>query len=377
MKIFFMRIAVYLLRAVYMLFLPLKTRNKVAIISRQSNKETIDIRLIREALNDRDIETAVLTRRLKKNLMSGIGYVFHMIRQMYHISTSKVIVLDGYCILASILHKKKAQQTLQIWHALGAIKKFGWQSVGKPWGNDAKVARIMRLHRNYDYVIAPSEMTAEHFKEAFYVNDENIKLLGLPRIEYLIDDRYSKVDKLLRDYPETGGKINVLYAPTFRKGRSVDIMEIVRYFDFKRYNLIIKKHWLDKADYSWLKRPGIIVDKKYGAMDWLKMCDKIITDYSAIAFEAAILEKDLYLYFSDVGDYRKSVGLNIEFYNEAVSTYVYADGESLCRDLDEPYDKRKIRKFRDKYITVETENATEKLSSFIEQLVLSGKVRGA
>ena len=46
---------------------------------------------------------------------------------MYYLATSKVCVLDGYCIPASILKHKKKLKIIQIWHASGAIKKFGYQ----------------------------------------------------------------------------------------------------------------------------------------------------------------------------------------------------------------------------------------------------------
>lgn len=369
MKVVLMKGAVLILRLVYLAFRPLKMKNKITILSRQSNRMTTDIRLLYEELKRRNAEVAVLTRRLTKSVPGGIRYGFHMLRQMYHISTSRVIVIDGYCILASVLKKKEGQRIVQIWHSLGAIKKFGYQSVGKPGGNREDVAKVMKLHKNYDYAIAPSRVTAEIYSRAFKLSIDRIKIYGLPRIDYLMEYDPEKVEKIKADYPQTREKPNVLYAPTFRKNRKIDITEFIRNARLDKYNLVIRKHWLDKTDYSWARDMGVIVDKQYSFFDWLRVCDKVITDYSAAAFEAAILDKELYFYIDDTEEYEKNIGLNIDFTKEAISEFVYNDAGMLWDFMDKPYDKKKVREFREKYIEVELSDCTKRLADFFEEMV--------
>ena len=55
-----------------------------------------------------------------------------------------------------------------------------------------------------------------------------------------------------------------------------------------------------------------VVDKKYNTFDLLRIADYIITDYSAVAFEASILNKPIYFYVYDIEDYKKTRGLNID-----------------------------------------------------------------
>ena len=50
MKIIIMRIAVAILNLVYLAFKSFNLKKKITILSRQSNKKTIDIRLLEEAL---------------------------------------------------------------------------------------------------------------------------------------------------------------------------------------------------------------------------------------------------------------------------------------------------------------------------------------
>lgn len=369
MKAILMRLAVLILRVMYLPFLPMRMKNKITILSRQSDKPTVDIQLLKKELDRIGVENVVLAKRLRKSFLGGVKYGFHMLRQMYHIATSRLLVLDGYCILASVLHKKKGQHIVQIWHSLGAIKQFGYQNISKPSGNSETVARVMRLHDKYDFVIAPSIITAKYYSEAFNISSEKIKMYGLPRIDYLMETDEEQKAKLIDQYPQLREKQNILYVPTFRRNSEVDVKDLINNARLDEYNLIIKKHWLDKTDYSWAKAQGIIVDKHYSFMDWLKLCDKVITDYSAAAFESSILNKELYFYINDIDEYQNNIGLNMDFYEEEIAEYVYDDADKLWAALDVSYDQKKLKIFRDKYITVDTDNCTGKLADFLKSLM--------
>lgn len=266
--------------------------------------------------------------------------------------------------------RKKGRKIVQIWHALGAVKKFGYQSVGKPGGNSAEAVSIMNLYKNYDHVIAPSEAIAEYYSEAFNIAKEKIALYGLPRIDYLIEEDEEKIKKIAETYPQLMEKENILYAPTFRKNGTVDIDDFIKNARLDRYNLVIRKHWLDKTDYTAAERQGAIIDRNYSIFDWMKFCTKVITDYSAAAFEAAILEKELYFYIKDVSEYKKNIGLNIDFEREPISIFVYSDPGNLWAALDEKYEKERLIEFRKRYITVDTENCTGKLADFLLSLLV-------
>lgn len=370
MKAILMQLAVLIFNIMYLPFLPVKTKNKITILSRQSDKPSVDIRLLKNALDDENIKTVVLTKRLNKSITGGIEYFFHMIRQMYHIATSRLLVLDGYCILASTLRKKKGQQIVQIWHSLGAIKKFGYQSVGKPSGNSETVAKVMKLHKKYDFVIAPSRITAGYYSEAFNIPEEKIKLYGLPRIDYLLEPDEEAENKLVEKYPQLQDKENILYVPTFRRNSEVDVKDFVEKAKLDEYNLIIRKHWLDKTDYSYAEAQGVIVDRHYSFMNWLKFCGKVITDYSAAAFEAAILKKELYFYIKDADEYEDNIGLNMNFAEEEISKYTYTDAGELWDSIGEEYDWQRLTAFREKYVTVDTDKCTEKLVKFLESRLI-------
>lgn len=358
---------VIVLKAVNFIFKPFKTRKKVSIISRQSDAPTLDIQLLYEGLKRRGIETVALTKKIDYSFVGLIGYFLHMIRQMYHIATSKAVVLDGYCILISILPKRANQTVIQMWHAMGAIKKFGWQNVGERMGKSVNIADTMEMHKNYDYIVAPGKITGRLFSEAFNTDKEKIVYYGLPRTDYLMKNDRNIVNEVKKVYPSIEEKVNILYVPTFRKGIRIDMDDMIENFDFDRFNLIIKKHFLDDNDYSYARKAGAIVDEEFSSMIWMKICTKIITDYSAIAFEAGILDKDIYIYQPDEDEYMTDIGLNIDMRAEAIGRYVCKSGSRLIALLGEPYDKASVLAFKNKYIEVPLDDCTGRLCDFIEQ----------
>lgn len=361
--------AVKVLRGLNLLFRPLQIREKVTVISRQSNQASLDIVLLTERLQEYGVKPVILTKTLEKSISGMLAYSVHLLQQMYHIATSKIVLIDGYCLLVSILPKKEGQSVIQMWHALGAIKKFGWQNTENPDGHNRKFSEIMNMHGNYDYVLAPGTVTGRFFAEAFRVRDEQLVYCGLPRIDFLKnkDDRVNSCIK--EQYPCLKEKPTVLYVPTFRKGQELDLKNFVLGFNYDRFNLVIKKHFLDCGNYEWAKEVGAIVDSDYTSLEWLRVSEKVITDYSAISLEAAVLEREIYIYQSDVNCYQQKVGLNIDLKHEAIGIYVCEDEKTLFSKLEEPYLKDAVVQFKEKYFDIVLDNCTQELCEFIISLL--------
>lgn len=376
-KCFLLKIFVTVFRIVYFPIKLLPAKKKVVFISRQSNSMSIDISLLNEYLNSNypDIITIILTKKLEYSLAGVFTYLIHIFKQMYHISTSKVVIVDGYCIAVSVLNHKKGVKIIQIWHALGAIKKFGYQTINKTSGHSESISKVMCMHRNYDFVLCASEKTGQYFCEAFNVENEKMKYLGLPRIDYIMKDDTDAAYKIREFYNIKEQKEVVLYVPTFRKNSNVDIEKLIGIFDFDKAVLVIKLHPLEKLSVDLDKKfvaerneNSLIIDNKYTSYQWLNVCDKIVTDYSALGIEATLKKKPLYFYLYDIDEYVKTVGLNINLKDEFGKYAVY-DVQELSEVINEGYDFEIIEKFASKYITVPTDNCTKRIARFINELV--------
>lgn len=357
------------LNVIYFFVKMCPTKNKVVMLSRQSNKTSIDFELIEKEILNRtnDVEVKILCKILKKDIRERINYCFYILKCMYHIATSRVCILDGYSIPISILNHKKDLEIIQIWHASGAIKKFGYQSLNKKEGRGTDIARIMNMHKNYNHVMAPSKVTAGFYEEAFDVETDKIFINGLPRLDYILDENLtkSKIKQFYKEYPrfKDENKKNILYVPTFRKN-SENINGIEHLKDSinkSKYNLIIKAHPLDKNKIE----DEYLVSKRYNTYDLLKIADYVITDYSAVAFEACILNKPLYFYVYDIHEYEKARGLNVDLYQEMNSSTSIDIKEILHSIEDDKYNYEELEKFRNKYMGNTTNNNAEKLVDFV------------
>lgn len=369
MKGFILKIGIGILRLIYLPIKLFKVKNKIVYISRQFNHPTLDFKLLVKAVEDLDsnVQNVVLTKRLEKGLLNSISYILHIFKQMYHISTAKVVVVDTYCIPVSVLKHKKDTKFIQIWHALGAIKKFGYQTINKPSGTDEKTAKIMCMHKNYDYVLAPSEITKNLFLEAFNVKEEQIKYIALPRVDYILQKK--DAEKIYEQYPQLKEKINVLYVPTFRKGKKIRINRLIENFDTEKYNLIIKLHPLDRKEYEYKEKDGVIYDDKFTSYDLLEVTDRIITDYSSLAVETSLLGKPLYFYTYDIKYYEEDPGLNFKFNEEKIGKYMATKPEELLELLEQDYDFTALENFRNRYITVNTKGCAKQLAKNILEIV--------
>ena len=357
----------------------MKARNKrVSIISRESDSKTLDVAMLEAELLKRGVKVTVLSKLLTKDKsLKALGYAGHVLRQEAAILASDVVVLDTYCIPASMIPHRKATKVVQMWHALGAIKKFGWQTVGKEGGSSEKVARLMKMHHGYDYVVSPSDITAEHFCEAFRSDSSRIVKYGLPRIDYIksvaAGDRHKEMQsRILSKYQHlNNGKRTVLYAPTFRRGKAVDVKNLLDAFDAEKYNIVIKLHPLYRGDAGETPegRANTIYDETFSSYDWLSVADIIISDYSSFVIESTLADKPLYIYAYDLEDYEANTGLNIDFSAEPIAPYVFRNADGLAEAaVRDDYDLNALHAFRDRYIDIDTENCTAALADFIESL---------
>ena len=351
-------------------FFPIQ-KNKITMLSRQSNDINIDFKmLLDEFLNqDKNIKVKVLCKEVPKNIIGRIKYCFFLIICLYHISTSKVCIIDGYSIPISCLKHKKDLKIIQIWHSLGAIKQFGKQVIGKKEGSKSEISKIMKMHQNYDYVLCASDATREFYKQGFGVDESKILKLGMPRIDYLLgkDEKINKkIENLYKDYPNLKEKKTILYVPTFRQGKSVHIYDLINSVNTDEYNLIIKLHPLDKT----IVDSKYTINNKYSTFDLLKIADYVITDYSALSLETSILDnKQLYFYLYDIEDYKMDRGLNVNL-REEMPNYTFSNVDDIIKNIQEDnYNFEELKKFRDKYVQTVDTNNSKRIVEFTKKLM--------
>lgn len=360
------------LNIIYFFIKLLPVKKKVTLISRQSDKPSMEFQMIKDeiATRKKGVEVIVLCKTLdggvNSTIRSKLLYALHMFKQMYHIATSKIVVLDSYCIVASLLKHKKETKIIQMWHSIGSMKLFGYTALGKKEGSSYRLAHAMRMHENYDYVFASGEAYREHLANGFHCDLEKVIIMQLPRVDVLKSKEYETMIRaqIFKAYPKLkDGKKIIVYCPTFRKDES-DFAEAVNKLysvvDLEQYHLVVKMHPLSKVELS----DDVIQAKEFSSFDMLFVADYIISDYSCIVYEAAIRNIPLYFYNFDMDLYVDGRGFAIDYENELPGV-ISKEAEEIIKGIQTgTYDMEYLREFSEKYVQP-VENATGKIVDFL------------
>ena len=341
----------------------LKTQNKITFISRQSNTLSLESKMIIRRLNKLDDKLKIVTinKKLEYNVFSIIENSLLLFKQMYHLATSKVVLVDGYCIPVSILVHKQKLVIIQTWHAAGVIKKIGLQTMENKTKWEKSLAKHMNMHKNYSYVISSSNETTRVFTEAFNVKREQILEFGTPMLDYIYDKKNRKKEEILKNNPHIEKPV-ILYLPTLRKSQNIDLSDIINSFDFDKYDLVVKLHPINKnieLDKKIKKINGVVTE------DLISVAAYVITDYSNVAFLAALSDIKVLFYIKDIEQYKESPGLNIDI-TEEFGEYSSKDIQELLNIIDDDnYNMGNFLKKVEKYISKFDGKATDRICNFI------------
>lgn len=338
-------------------------KNKIVFLSRLSDNKSLDFKLIEQEIlsKNKDVNLVFLCRRIEKFSDRIWGNITFTLKCLRELGNSKVCVTDSYMIPISVVKHKKELKIIQIWHSMGAIKKFAYQTLGSVSGRDEKTAKILNMHYNYDYIISGSKEMTKYFSKAFGYDKKYFLNYGLPRIDYLLKNKSILRNKIYKDYKKLKEKKNILYAPTFRTTNDDKTVDLINSIDLSKYNLIIKGHANQKLSVN----NKVLTCDKYSALDLLSIADYLITDYSGIAIEAASIDVKTLYYVYDYEKYQKNNGINIDLYKE-MKGCVFKDAKDLYKFIaEEKYDMKVLEKYKNKYIDVQDGTSTEKIVNLI------------
>ncbi|EMI12756.1 cdp-glycerol:poly glycerophosphotransferase [Bacillus stratosphericus LAMA 585] len=235
-----------------------------------------------------------------------------LVSMAYHFATSKNIIIDDFYPMIYPLKIRKNADLVQLWHAVGAFKTFGYSRIGLPGGPSP----TSKNHRNYTKVVVSSDSIRKHYAEGFGVQMDNVVATGIPRTDFFFDEEKKKAVKsrLYEEYPYLKNKKVILFAPTFRgNGQQsahypFDVLNFDQlYRELKdEYIFLFKIHPFVK---NTINIPYQYSEFFYDFSDFreinelLLITDLLITDYSSVCFEFALLNKPMIFFSYDVDDY--------------------------------------------------------------------------
>lgn len=248
---------------------------------------------------------------------------FNSIRYFYWLSKAKYWVFNSK--MAPYYYKKPGQVYLQTWHGT-PLKHLGHDiedNGSTYYRSKQSYSQMVRSYDNdrshWDYLVSPNAFSTNAFVSAFGISKDQILELGYPRVDCLVNASNTTVADLKRKYGIPAGKKVVLYAPTWRDNSfGVSGYTLELQVDFYRwrsylgddYVVLFKPHYLisnhyhvpaDLTDFVFLMNANADINDAY------LMTDVLVTDYSSVFFDFAVLGRPIYFYMYDFDEYENEL----------------------------------------------------------------------
>ncbi len=323
--------------------------NKAFLIATHDDGPEGNIAVMAEALREKRPGMKMVYMTKKDRGQNPFSFFFV---KAYHMATSGVILLDNVFMPMAFTPISKKTTVIQLWHGTGTIKRFGLDSDGP------KVARLAaRGNRRITWLTVNGERTRRQYATAFGLPPEKIRTTGLPRTDLLMDEHYMEKKKkeffreICKHVKEPEKKRYVLYAPTFRDKETEhpklmldvkrilgvlpeDVVLLLRFHPFVAERFAAEN--VMKRDLTKEEKARVFDMSGYpGVTTLLSVADVLVTDYSSIVFEYALLKRPMVFYAYDLEDFEKTGRDFYEPYEGFVPGPVAKDETSLIRELKE------------------------------------------
>ena len=283
--------------------------------------------------------------------------------------TSKVVVTDDYLPLFRNNKKREGQSYIQLWHAAGAFKMFGKHGSNMPPGMDRM------YHRDYDLVAVSSDYVRDFYADAFQIDKDKVKALGLPRSDKFYDSAYleAKKNEVLEKMPEAEGRQVIVYAPTFR-GESTRRVYLPQ-LDYGRINaalnddqlLVVCPHPLMQKYAGKWNYDKIRLVQDISTNDMMIAADLMVTDYSSVIFEYSLLNKPMAFFCFDYDDYDRDFYLD---YDKDLPGDIFKSEDELIEFMKTgkfETDSR-LDNFKEKYMSACDGNSSKRVAEAVKEI---------
>lgn len=291
---------------------------------------------------------------------------------MYFITALKAkIWITNSSLERGLSFKPKDTLYVNTWHG-STIKKMGNDI------DDANISFRSLGKMKVDIMTAQNKEQADIFSRVFEIPRENFLVCGLPRNDFLLKARPDYIAKLKEKLCLPKEKKIILYAPTFREfdrdSRGVILKPPI---DLQKWQNALANDYvlLFRAHYEVAAVLGLTTNSfcrdvtNYPEInDLLLVADMLISDYSSIIFDYALLEKPIFYYCYDYDRYKAKRGMYMD-----IREYIRgSDNEigllDLLKNMDSQVEVERIRSFKEKFSLHDGNATDEVLDAMLEQL---------
>ncbi len=287
-----------------------------------------------------------------------------MTRQLKMIKSADVIIIDNYYYPLAVLNLK-GKKVVQIWHANGAVKKFGLASPKNQKVKKSAKKRFKAVYNAFDYITVGSDEMKKCMQSAFEITDERKFLTtGFTRSDYLYNNQYEDALKqIIVHNQHLSNKYIILYMPTFRDDKIANKkqLEFVKKLAQElpeEFCVFYRLH--PSINSQKYKIPGAVEVNDFELNGFYKLSNLIITDYSSIIFDAAVFHTPCAFYTYDYQEYLENQGLFIEA--DEMPGFVTDNADQMIEYVKKQnYDISKIKDFDQRWNQYNSANSGRNL----------------
>ena len=352
----------------------------------QCNPKYICEELLRQGL-DYDI-VYIIDRKGREKLPEGVrGVRRHTLRHFFEMASAKVWVDNAVNFPWRYVPKKKGQFYINTWHGSMGLKRINVADIESGhWRRAAAIAGQIT-----DVMISNSKFETEVYRTSFWP-DKKVKILeyGHPRndVFFYDDEKKAEIRKKVYEHFELEDDVHtILYAPTFRNARNLDVYDI----DYDRliaaaekrfggrWVVINRYHFKVAGKLNGVKavrdNPNVVKGNSYSDIQELMLASDIgITDYSSWICDYILLGRPAFIYANDIDQYSQERG----FYYPLESTpFAVAQNndemEANILNFDEDVFAAKQKKFLEDRGCIEDGHAAERVVELIRTVMCERK----
>ena len=238
----------------------------------------------------------------KASFLKTLFFSLRFMRKYAKVQT--VILCDNFLPAASCKARKETS-VVQLWHACGALKKFGYDTE-----DDIPSSYHGHVFRNTKLVTVSSPACIEPFASAMRLEPEYVQAIGVSRTDIYFRKKWRMAvqEKFYRFYPEARGKRVVTAAPTFRgkagspQDYDLDAGALQESLGSDYFVLVSLHPHMRSSSRSRFRISAMPTAELY------PVTDVLISDYSSLIYEYLLFAKPLILYVPDRREYEDTRG---------------------------------------------------------------------
>jgi CDP-ribitol ribitolphosphotransferase len=357
-----------------------RPRRRVLLATSHATSLSGNLAFIREELDRREprVPSVVIAYRPGTSIRSLAGAAIASVRSGFHLAAARVSIVDDYFLPMYAARPRAGSRYVQVWHASGAFKRFGYSVLDKVFGQTDEFVRRFAIHTNYDLCLVSAMRFAPFYAEAFRQPLERFSAAyGIPRTDVFFGERRAAaVARVRASYPLPDRR-TILYAPTFRgdtvtrarppEGLDLHVLQRVLGDD---HVVLLRQHpFVRRASPLGPALAGFVIDVSDhpDINELMLVSDVLVTDYSSAIYEFALLGRPMAFLAPDHADYENERGFYFDF-RSGVPGPVFETAEALAGWLRAgEFDPERIARFRAESFDVADGRATER---FVDEVVL-------